>query len=159
MEAEKLAPAPEADRVTLLRRVTLDLTGLPPTTAEVEAFIRDERPDAYEQVVECLLASPRHAERLATWWFDLVRFADTVGYHGDQDHYILPYRDYVLKCFAENKPFDEFTVEQLAGDLLPNPNLWQQVATGYNRVLQTSHEGGIQDGEYARRCRRTGCGM
>lgn len=148
LEAEKLAPAPEADRVTLLRRVTLDLTGLPPTTAEVDAFLKDERPDAYEQVVERLLASPRHAERLATWWFDLVRFADTVGYHGDQDHHILPYRDYVLKSFAENKPFDQFTIEQLAGDLLPNPDLWQQVATGYNRMLQTSHEGGIQDGEY-----------
>ncbi len=148
LETEHLTPAPAADRVTLLRRITIDLTGLPPTTAEVEAFLQDERPDAYEQVVERLLASPRHAERMATWWFDLVRFADTVGYHGDQDHYILPYRDYVLKCFAENKPFDKFTIEQLAGDLLPNPDLWQQVATGYNRVLQTSHEGGIQDAEY-----------
>ena len=85
---------------------------------------------------------------MATWWFDLVRFADTVGYHGDQDHRITPYRDYVIKSFNDNLPFDQFTIEQLAGDLLPNPTMWQIVATGYNRVLQTTHEGGAQDGEY-----------
>ena len=85
---------------------------------------------------------------MATWWFDLVRFADTVGYHGDQDQRITPYRDYVIKAFNDNMPFDQFTIEQLAGDLLPNPTMWQRVATGYNRILQTTHEGGAQDGEY-----------
>ena len=143
-----LRPSPEADRETLARRVYLDVTGLPPTTAQLDAFLADNRPDAYERLVDSLLASQRYAERMATWWFDLVRFSDTVGYHGDQDHRIAPYRDYVLKSFDENKPFDEFTIEQLAGDLLPNPDLWQRVATGYNRILQTSHEGGIQDDEY-----------
>ena len=97
--------------------------------------------------INCL-ASPAFGERMATWWFDLVRFADTVGYHGDQDHRITPYRDYVIKSFNDNLPFDQFTIEQLAGDLLPNPTMWQLVATGYNRVLQTTHEGGAQDGEY-----------
>lgn len=143
-----LRPSPEADRETLARRVYLDVTGLPPTTAQLDAFLADNRPDAYERLVDSLLDSPRYAERMATWWFDLVRFSDTVGYHGDQDHRITPYRDYVLKAFNENKPFDEFTIEQLAGDLLPNPDLWQRVATGYNRILQTSHEGGIQEDEY-----------
>ncbi len=143
-----LEPSPEADRVTLVRRLYLDVTGLPPTPAEVDEYLLDNRPDAYEQLVDKLLASPRHGERLASWWFDLVRFANTVGYHGDQDHNVLPYRDYVLKSLIDNKPFDQFTIEQLAGDLLPTPDMWQLVATGYNRILQTSHEGGIQDGEY-----------
>ncbi len=141
-------PAPEADRVTLVRRLYLDLTGLPPTPTEVDEYLLDNRPDAYQKLVDKLLASPRHSERLASWWFDLVRFANTVGYHGDQDHNVLPYRDYVIKSFNDNKPFDQFTIEQLAGDLLPSPDMWQLVATGYNRILQTSHEGGIQDGEY-----------
>ena len=92
--------------------------------------------------------SPAFGERMATWWFDLVRFADTVGYHGDQEHRITPYRDYVIKSFNDNLPFDQFTIEQLAGDLLPNPTLWQRVASGYNRLLQTTHEGGAQDAEY-----------
>jgi hypothetical protein len=95
-----------------------------------------------------LLASPAFGERMATWWFDLVRFADTVGYHGDQDHYITPYRDYVIKSFNDDLPFSQFTIEQLAGDLLPDPTMWQRIATGYNRVLQTTHEGGAQDAEY-----------
>ncbi len=148
LATQDLRPSPEADRETLARRVYLDVTGLPPTTAQLDAFLADNRPDAYERLVDSLLESPRYAERMATWWFDLVRFSDTVGYHGDQDHRIAPYRDYVIKSFHENKPYDEFTVEQLAGDLLPNPDLWQRVATGYNRLLQTSHEGGIQDDEY-----------
>jgi Protein of unknown function (DUF1553)/Protein of unknown function (DUF1549)/Planctomycete cytochrome C len=148
MEAEGISPAAEADRATLIRRVYFDLVGLPPTLAEVDEFLKDGRPDAYEQLVNRLLASPRFGERMATWWFDLVRFATTVGFHGDQDHRITPYRDYVIKSFNDNLPFDQFTIEQLAGDLLPNPSMWQLVATGYNRVLQTSHEGGAQDGEY-----------
>ena len=116
--------------------------------ARSTSSLHDKRPDAYEQLVDRLLASPAYGERMATWWFDLVRFADTVGYHGDQDHRITPYRDYVIKSFNDNLPFDQFTIEQLAGDLLPNPTMWQLVATGYNRVLQTTHEGGAQDGEY-----------
>jgi hypothetical protein len=141
-------PAPEADRVTLARRLYFDLTGLTPTPAEIDEFLKDERPDAYEQLVDKLLASTAYGERMASWWFDLVRFADTVGYHGDQDHRIAPYRDYVIKSFNDNLPFDQFTIEQLAGDLLENPTMWQLIATGYNRVLQTTHEGGAQDGEY-----------
>jgi hypothetical protein len=143
-----IEPAPEADRVTLARRLYFDLTGLPPTPAEIDEFLNDKRPDAYEQLVDKLLASPAYGERMASWWFDLVRFADTVGYHGDQDHRIAPYRDYVIKSFNDNLPFDQFTIEQLAGDLLQNPTMWQLVATGYNRLLQTTHEGGAQDGEY-----------
>ncbi|MGD9634513.1 MAG: PSD1 and planctomycete cytochrome C domain-containing protein [Pirellulales bacterium] len=147
-EAAGIEPSAEADRRTLVRRLYFDLTGLPPTAEEVEEFVLDNRPDAYEQLVDRLLASPAYGERLATWWFDLVRFADTVGYHGDQGHRITPYRDYVIKSFNDNLPFDQFTIEQLAGDLLPNPTLWQRVATGYNRLLQTTHEGGAQDAEY-----------
>jgi hypothetical protein len=148
MQSQGVAPSPEADRVTLLRRLYLDLIGLPPTTEEVDKFMADTRPDAYERLVDELLASPAFGERMATWWFDLVRFANTVGYHGDQEHRITPYRDYVIKSFNENLPFDQFTIEQLAGDLLRNPTMWQRVATGYNRILQTTHEGGAQDGEY-----------
>jgi mono/diheme cytochrome c family protein len=148
LEAAGVAPSSPADRRTLIRRLHFDLTGLPPTCAEVEAFAKDDNPDAYEQLVDRLLASPAYGERMASWWFDLVRFADTVGYHGDQDHRITPYRDYVIKSFNDNLPFDQFTVEQLAGDLLPNPTLWQRIATGYNRILQTTHEGGAQDLEY-----------
>jgi hypothetical protein len=148
IEAGGLAPSPEADRVTLIRRLYFDLTGLPPSPAQVDEFVADTRPDAYEQLVDRLLASPEYGERMATWWFDLVRFATTVGYHGDQDHRITPYRDYVIKSFNDNLPFNQFTIEQLAGDLLPNPTMWQLVATGYNRILQTTHEGGAQDKEY-----------
>ena len=147
-EQHGLGPGPEADRITLVRRVYFDLTGLPPTPAQVDEFANDPRPDAYEQLVDRLLASPAFGERMATWWFDLVRYADTVGYHGDQDHRITPYRDYVIKSFNDNLPFSQFTIEQLAGDLLPNPTMWQLIATGYNRVLQTTHEGGAQDAEY-----------
>jgi hypothetical protein len=147
-EQQGVGPGPEADRVVLVRRLYFDLTGLPPTPAQVDEFVNDKSPDAYEKLVDKLLASPAYAERMATWWFDLVRYADTVGYHGDQEHHITPYRDYVIKSFIDNLPFDQFTIEQLAGDLLPKPTMWQRVATGYNRVLQTTHEGGAQDGEY-----------
>ena len=148
MEAHGITPAEEADRPTLVRRLYFDLTGLPPSPDDVDEFLLDNRGDAYERLVDKLLASPAFGERMATWWFDLVRFANTVGYHGDQEHRITPYRDYVIKSFNENLPFDQFTIEQLAGDLLPNPTMWQLVATGYNRILQTTHEGGAQDGEY-----------
>jgi hypothetical protein len=148
LDALNIKPSREADKETLVRRLYLDLTGLPPTQAQIEEFRADARPDAYEQLVDRLLASPAYGERMATWWFDLVRFANTVGYHGDQDHRITPYRDYVIKAFNDNMRFDQFTIEQLAGDLLPSPTMWQLVASGYNRLLQTTHEGGAQDGEY-----------
>jgi hypothetical protein len=148
LNAAEIEPAPEADRATLARRVYLDLTGLPPTPAQIDELVADERPDAYERLVDRLLATEAYGERMASWWFDLVRFASTVGYHGDQEHSVLPYRDWVIKSFNDNLPFDQFTIEQLAGDLLPNPTLWQRVASGYNRLLQTTHEGGAQDEEY-----------
>jgi hypothetical protein len=148
MQAHGVGPSPEAERTTLVRRLYFDLTGLPPTAEDSDAYVLDNRPDAYERLVDRLLASPEFGERMATWWFDLVRFATTVGYHGDQEHRITPYRDYVIHAFNDNLPFDQFTIEQLAGDLLLNPTMWQLVATGYNRVLQTTHEGGAQDGEY-----------
>jgi hypothetical protein len=148
LQSEKLQPSPEADRVTLIRRLSFDLLGLPPSPAQVEAFVNDKRPDAYEKLVDTLLASPHYGERMAMVWLDLVRYADTVGYHGDQEQHISPYRDYVIKAFNDNMPFDRFTIEQLAGDLLPNATIDQRIATGYNRVLQTTHEGGAQDKEY-----------
>lgn len=148
LKSEGFAPSPQADKVTLIRRVTFDLTGLPPTLAEVQSFIEDESPEAFEKVVDRLLASDRYGERMAAYWLDLVRFADTVGYHGDQDHNISPYRDYVLDAFNDNMPFDQFTREQLAGDLLPNSSTDQKIASGYNRLLQTTHEGGLQEKEY-----------
>lgn len=148
LEAAGVEPSPEADRHTLIRRLYFDLTGLPPTPEDIRNFELDNQPGAYERLVDKLLASPAYGERMASWWFDLVRFANTVGYHGDQEHRITPYRDYVIKSFNDNMPFDQFTIEQLAGDLLPNPTLWQRVASGYNRILQTTHEGGAQDAEY-----------
>ncbi|MEX0642801.1 MAG: DUF1553 domain-containing protein [Pirellulales bacterium] len=148
LEDEGLKPSSDADKTTLIRRLSVDFTGLPPTPAEVETFLKDESPQAYERLVDRLLASPRFGERMAVYWLDLVRYADTVGYHGDQDHYISPYRDYVINAFNADMPFDRFTREQLAGDQLPEPTLEQKIATGYNRVLQTSHEGGVQPKEY-----------
>jgi mono/diheme cytochrome c family protein len=152
LEAEGLAPATDADPLTLLRRVTFDLTGLPPSPAEVEAYLADSRPDRFTQLVDRLLASPRHAERLAAWWLDLVRYADTVGYHGDQTHSIAPYRDWVIQAFLDDVPFDRFTELQLAGDLIgPREGEHPEdrvLAGGYNRLLQTTHEGGLQAKEY-----------
>jgi DNA-binding protein H-NS len=148
LESEQLTPSADADKTTLIRRLSIDVIGLPPTPAEVDAFLADNRPEAYEALVDRLLASPRFGERIASYWFDLVRYASTVGYHGDQDHQIAPYRDWVIAAFNRNLPFDQFTREQLAGDLLPNPTIEQRIATGYNRMLQTSHEGGVQPKEY-----------
>ena len=143
-----LKPSHEADKPTLIRRVTLDLTGLPPKAEDVEAFVKDSSPDAYEKVVDRLLSTPAFAEKQATYWLDAVRYADTRGFHSDIAQPAWPYRDYVLKSFRENKPFDVFTREQFAGDLMPNPTVEQKVATAYNRILRTSEEGGIQDKEY-----------
>jgi mono/diheme cytochrome c family protein len=148
LKEEHLQHAPEADRVTLLRRVYFDLTGLPPTRDEVDAFVKDPSSDAYEKVVDKLLASPAFGERMAEYWLDLVRYADSIGYHSDNPMNVSPYREYVIQSFNTNKPFDRFTVEQLAGDLLPNPTLEQKVATAYNRLLQTTEEGGAQPKEY-----------
>ncbi|HET6573437.1 MAG TPA: PSD1 and planctomycete cytochrome C domain-containing protein [Fimbriiglobus sp.] len=148
LEKEGLKPSPEADKVTLVRRLYFDLIGLPPTPREVDAFVTDADPRAYEKVVDKLLASEHFGERMAIYWLDLVRYADTVGYHGDQDHHASPYRDYVIDAFNRNIPFDRFTREQLAGDLLPDSGVDQRIASCYNRLLQTSHEGGVQPKEY-----------
>ncbi|QEF96575.1 Planctomycete cytochrome C [Stieleria maiorica] len=143
-----LQPAPRASRRDQLRRLYFDLTGLPPSYDQIADFIADQRPDAYARRVDALLASPRFGERFAQYWLDLVRFADTVGYHGDQVHNIAPYRDYVIDAINDNMPLDRFSREQLAGDLLENPTIEQQIASGYNRLLQTTHEGGLQPKEY-----------
>jgi hypothetical protein len=143
-----LKQSPEADRVTLVRRLAFDLTGLPPKPAEVEAFVADKSPDAFEKLVDKYLASPHYGERMAMFWLDLVRYADSVGYHGDQPVSVSPYRDWVIGAFNENMPFDRFTRLQIAGDLLPNPTVEEQVAAGYNRLGMMSSEGGVQPKEY-----------
>ncbi len=143
--------SPQASKETLIRRLYLDLIGLPPSPAEVEAFLNDDSIDAYDQLVDRLLASNHYGERMAIPWLDAVRYADTVGYHGDQERDATPYRDYVIKAFNENKPYDQFTIEQIAGDLLPNATLEQRVAASYNRLNQLSREGGIQDKEYVKK--------
>ena len=151
LEREKIQPAKDADAVTLARRLSFDLTGLPPTPEAVAAFAKAYAVNADEAVAafaEERLNAPEFGERMAAYWLDLVRYADTVGYHGDQDHNASPYRDYVINAFNRNLPFDQFTIEQLAGDLLPNPTREQKIATCYNRLLQTSHEGGVQEKEY-----------
>ncbi len=143
-----LHPSPEADRVTLIRRLSFDLTGLPPTKAEVDAFVNDHDPDAYVKLVDRLLASPAYGERMAMYWLDLVRYADSIGYHSDNPMNVSPYRDYVIRAFNTNKRFDQFTTEQLAGDLLPGATREQKIASAYNRLLQTTEEGGAQAKEY-----------
>ena len=140
--------APEADRRTLARRLSYDLTGLPPSPELVNRFVQDAHPDAYEHLVDELLNSEHYGERMAMWWLDLVRYADTVGYHGDQNVGVSPFRDYVIRSFNQNRPFDRFTIEQLAGDLLPAPTQEQLIASGYNRLGMMSAEGGVQDKEY-----------
>ena len=141
-------PSPQADRVTLIRRLYLDLLGLPPKPEEVDQFVQDKSPDAYEQLVQRLLNSNHFGERMAVYWLDLVRYADTIGYHSDTTMEVSAYRDYVINAFNRNMPYDQFTIEQLAGDLLPNPTLEQKIASGYNRLLQTTEEGGAQAKEY-----------
>lgn len=148
LEAEGLRPSPEADKATLLRRATLDLTGLPPTLEELDAFLADASPDAYEKAVDRLLASPHYGERMALWWLDLARYADTHGYHIDSQRDMWPWRDWVIRAFAGNLPYDRFLLEQLAGDLLPEPTQDQQVATGFNRNHPINYEGGAIPEEY-----------
>jgi hypothetical protein len=148
LEEQKLKNSPAAAKHEQLRRLSLDLIGLPPTPAEVAEFVNDDDYNAYAKQVDRLLASPHFGERWATWWFDVARFTDTVGYHGDQNARNFPYRDYVIDSFNKNKPFDLFTREQLAGDLLPNPTPEQLTATGFNRLNMVTREGGAQPKEY-----------
>lgn len=156
-----LKPSPPADARTLARRLSFDLTGLPPEPAMVDRLASARNAEAYEAMVDELLASPHYGERMAQYWLDLVRYADTLGFHGDQPRSVSPYRDYVIAAFNDNKPFDEFTTEQLAGDLLRDATMWQKVASTYNRLNRASGEGGVQPKEYlakysADRVRTTG---
>ena len=148
LDRDRLRPSPQADRYTLIRRVSLDLTGLPPTVEEVDAFVKDAAPDAYEKLVDRLLAKPAFGEHWARTWLDLARYADSAGYADDPQRTIWKYRDYVIESFNENKPFDRFTIEQIAGDLLPNPTEEQLVATAFHRNTMTNNEGGTNDEEF-----------
>jgi len=148
LDREGLHPSPEADRPTLIRRVSLDLIGLPPTPAEVDAFENDRGPGAYERVVDRLLASPHYGERQARPWLDQARYADTNGYEKDGGRSIWPYRDWVIRAFNRDLPFDRFTVEQIAGDLLPDAMTDQRIATGFHRNTVVNTEGGIDDEEF-----------
>jgi hypothetical protein len=148
LEQEGLKPSPEAERRTLIRRLSFDLLGLPPKPEEVDAFLADKSPEAYEKLVDRLLASEHFGERMAMYWLDLVRYADTGGYHSDNHRDVYLYRDYVIGAFNKNMPFDRFTTEQLAGDLLPEATRAQRIASGYNRLLMTTEEGGAQAKEY-----------
>jgi Protein of unknown function (DUF1549)/Protein of unknown function (DUF1553)/Planctomycete cytochrome C len=148
LRAQGLGPAPEADRATLIRRLSFDLVGLPPTAREVAEFVSDARGDAYEKLVDRLLAAPQFGERMAMFWLDLVRYADTNGYHGDNHEDRDMYRDWVISAFNGNMPFDRFTTEQLAGDLIPDATIETRIASGYNRLLMTTREGGAQAKEY-----------
>jgi hypothetical protein len=151
LQTKGLRPVGEADRRTLARRLSLDLLGLPPTPEEVDAFIADRSPDAYGRLVERLLASPHYGERMAQGWLDVVRFADTIGYHSDTPRNVWPYRDYVIRSFNQNKRFDRFTLEQVAGDLLPDSDVEAKVGSGFNRLLLTTEEGGAQPKDYQQR--------
>jgi hypothetical protein len=148
LDKEGLKPSPEADRYALIRRVSLDLTGLPPTVPEVDAFIKDTTPDAYEKLVDKLLAKPAFGEHWARLWLDLARYADSAGYADDPPRTIWKYRDYVIKSLNDNKRFDQFTIEQIAGDLLPNATEEQLVATAFHRNTMTNNEGGTNDEEF-----------
>jgi Protein of unknown function (DUF1553)/Protein of unknown function (DUF1549)/Concanavalin A-like lectin/glucanases superfamily/Planctomycete cytochrome C len=148
MEEKGMKPGPEADRRTLARRLSLDLTGLPPTPSVVDGFVNDPAPDAYERYVDRLLDSPAYGEHQARYWLDAARYADTHGIHIDNYREIWVYRDWVIKAFNANQPFDQFTIEQLAGDLLPNRTLDQQIASGFNRCNITTSEGGAINEEY-----------
>ena len=149
LEQENIAPSPEADRVTLLRRLNLDLLGLPPTREEVTAFVNDARPDSYERVVDRLLASPHFGERWGRRWLDLARYADSDGYEKDSARpYAYLFRDWVIDAINRDLPFDQFTIEQLAGDLLPNATEEQKIATGFHRQTLTNREGGVDKEEF-----------
>lgn len=146
-----LKPSAEADRRTLIRRLYSDLLGLPPTPAEVAAFVTDKSPDAYAKLVERVLANPHYGERMAIAWLDVVRYADTIGYHSDTPRNVWPYRDWVIRSFNDNKPFDRFTLEQVAGDLLPDANQETRIGSAFNRLLLSTEEGGAQPKDYEAR--------
>lgn len=148
LAAKNIKPAPEADRRTLLRRLSLDLIGIPPSVAEMQKFLEDSSANAYERQVDRLLKSPHYGERMAQPWLDVARYADTVGFHGDQNQNVWAFRDYVIDSFNKNKPFDQFTLEQLAGDLLPNATPEQRTATCFLRLNMMTREGGAQPKEY-----------
>jgi hypothetical protein len=148
LEHEGLKPSPPADRFALIRRVSLDLTGLPPTPKEVEAFVKNADPNAYEPLVDNLLGRQTYGEHWARMWLDLARYADSAGYADDPPRTIWAYRDYVIRAFNRNEPFDRFTIEQIAGDLLPEPTDQQKVATAYHRNTMTNNEGGTDDEEF-----------
>jgi hypothetical protein len=148
LEAAGLSPSPEADRYTLARRVSLDLVGLPPTPAELDAFVNDPSPDAYERYVDRLLASPRYGERWARRWLDLARYADTNGYEKDRIRSIWPYRDWVIDALNADKPYDRFSIEQLSGDMLPGAGLSERIATGFHRNTMINEEGGVDPLEF-----------
>jgi hypothetical protein len=148
LEKEGLKPSSEADRVTLCRRLYLDLIGLPPTPKDVDEFVADKREDAYERLVEKLLASPHYGERWARWWLDAARYADSDGYEKDMSRRVWAYRDYVIKAFNDDLPFDRFTIEQIAGDLLPNATQDQIVATGFLRMSMLNEEGGVDPEQF-----------
>lgn len=143
-----IPPAAEASRAVLVRRLSFDLTGLPPTAEEVRAFVNDTAPDAWPKLVGRFLTKPAHGERMAVWWLDQTRYADTIGYHSDNPMPVSPWRDYVIAAFNANKPFDRFTIEQVAGDLLPDATLQTRVASAYNRLILSTEEGGAQPGQY-----------
>ncbi len=146
-----LAPSGEADKRTLIRRLYADLQGLPAPPDEVEAFVKNTAPDAYEKLVDRLMAAPAYGERMAVWWLDLVRYADSAGYHSDKPRSVSPFRDYVIASFNSNKPFDQMTIEHLAGDLLPNSSLEQKIGSCFNKLLLTTDEGGAQAKDYEAR--------
>ncbi|TVS09742.1 MAG: DUF1553 domain-containing protein [Planctomycetaceae bacterium] len=148
LEARGRSPASQADRATLIRRVSLDLIGLPPTPDQVDQFIADDAPDAYERLVDRLLASEHYGERWARQWLDLARYADTNGYEKDRPRSIWPYRDWVIHALNDGMPFDQFTIEQIAGDLLPEATLDQRIATGFHRNTMLNEEGGIDPLEF-----------
>src|SRR5687768_13767233 len=147
LDREKLAPAPEASKSTLLRRVSLDLTGLPPTPDELDSFLADPSPEAYEKAVDRLLASPHYGERWARPWLDLARYADTNGYEKDNRRSIWKFRDWIIAALNRDMPFDTFTIEQIAGDMLPNATVDQKIASGFHRNAMTNEEGGVDPEE------------
>jgi cytochrome c551/c552 len=148
LEKEGLKPSPEADKVTLIRRLSLDLLGLPPAPAEVDSFLSDKRPDAYDRLVDRLLASPHYGERWARHWLDVARYADTNGFGFDRARVMWRYRDWVIRALNQDMPFDQFVIEQLAGDLLPNATLDQKIATGFHRNTMINEEGGVDQEQY-----------
>ena len=148
LSKENIKPSPEADRITLIRRLSLDLTGLPPSLAEVDAFVKDRSADACEKLVDRLLASPHYGERWGRWWLDAARYADSNGYSVDAPRSIWKYRDWVINALNADLPFDQFTIEQLAGDLLPAATMPQKIATGFHRNTQINQEGGIDPEQF-----------